>query len=41
MCWNGEKGDELTLVAACRDALQMTSAEEEAKLEEEFKPVID
>jgi len=38
--WSGEQGDELTLVAACRDVLRVVSAEEGTKFEDELKPVI-
>ena len=38
--WTGEKGDELTLVAACRDVLRVISAQEGTKYDEELGPVI-
>ena len=39
--WRGDQGDELTLVAACRDVLRLVSAEEGTSFEDELKPVID
>ncbi|WP_049998744.1 IS1595 family transposase [Halococcus sediminicola] len=38
--WTGEQGDEMTLVAACRDVLQVISAEEGSKYDENLGPVI-
>ncbi|WP_343750071.1 IS1595-like element ISHsa2 family transposase, partial [Halococcus dombrowskii] len=39
--WTGEQGDEMTLVAACRDVLQVISAEEGSKYDENLGPVIE
>ena len=39
--WSGEQGDELTLVAACRDVLRVVSAEEGTTFDDELKPVIE
>ena len=38
---SGEQGDELTLVAACRDVLRVVSAEEGSKYDENLGPVIE
>lgn len=38
--WTGEPGDELTLVAACRDVLRVVSAEEGSAYDENLGPVI-
>ena len=39
--WTGEQGDELTLVAACRDVLRVVSAEEGTNYDDELGPVIE
>lgn len=39
--WTGGQGDELTLVAACRNVLRIVTAEEGTEFERELKPVID
>ena len=39
--WKGEQGDEMTLVAACRDVLRVVSAEEGSAYDENLSPVID
>jgi hypothetical protein len=39
--WTGEQGDELTLVAACRDVLRVVSAEEGTDYDEDLAPVIE
>ena len=39
--WTGEQGDEMTLVAACRDVLRVISAEEGSKYDENLGPVIE
>jgi ribosomal protein S27AE len=39
--WSGEQGDELTLVAGCRDDLRVVSAEEGTRYDEELGPVIE
>ncbi|MGN8216775.1 IS1595 family transposase [Halococcus morrhuae DSM 1307] len=39
--WTGERGDEMTLVAACRDVLRVISAEEGSKYDENLGPVIE
>ena len=39
--WAGEQGDEMTLVAACRDVLRVVSAEEGSAYAENLGPVID
>jgi transposase-like protein len=39
--WSGEQGDELTLVAACRDVLRVVSAEEGSAYEENLGLVIE
>ena len=39
--WTGEQGDELTLVAACRDVLRVVSAEEASAYDENLGPVIE
>jgi len=39
--WSGEQGDEMTLVAACRDVLRVVSAEEGTRFDDELKPVIE
>jgi hypothetical protein len=39
--WTGEQGDEMTLVAACRDVLRVISAEERSKHDENPGPVIE
>ena len=39
--WSGEQGDELTLVAACRDVLRVVSAEEGSAYDENLGPVIE
>ena len=39
--WTGEHGDELTLVAACRDVLRVVSAEEGTDYDEELGTVIE
>jgi len=39
--WSGDQGDELTLVAACREVLRVVSAEEETTFDDELKPVIE
>ena len=39
--WSGEQGDELTLVAACRDVLRVVPVEKGSKYEENLGPVID
>ena len=37
----GEQGDELTLVAACRDVLRVVSAQEGSDYEDDLGPVIE
>ena len=37
----GHQGDELTLVAACRDVLRVVSAQEESDYEDDIWPVIE
>ena len=37
----GGQGDEVTLVAACRDVLRMVSAQEGSDYEDDFGPVIE
>ncbi|PSQ16500.1 IS1595 family transposase [Halobacteriales archaeon QS_8_69_26] len=39
--WSGEWGDELTLVAACRDSLRVVAAEEGVAYDEELGPVLE
>jgi hypothetical protein len=39
--WSGEQGDELTLVAGCRDDLRVVSAEEGTRYDDELGPVIE
>jgi len=39
--WTGEQGDEMTLVAACRDVLRVVSAQEGSDYEEDLGPVIE
>ncbi len=39
--WSGKHGDELTLVAACRDVLRVISAEEGVAYDDELGPVIE
>ena len=39
--WSGEQGDDMTLVAACRDALRVVSAEEGVAYDEELAPVLE
>jgi hypothetical protein len=39
--WSGEQGDELTLVAACRDVLRVVSTEEGSKYDENLGTVIE
>lgn len=39
--WTGEQGDEMTLVAACRDVLRVVSAEEGSAYDENLGPVIE
>jgi len=39
--WTGEQGDELTLVAGCRDDLRVVSAEEGTRYDDELGPVIE
>ena len=39
--WTGEQGDEMTLVAACRDVLRVVSAEEGSAYEKNLGPVIE
>ena len=39
--WTGEQGDELTLVAACRDVLRVVSAAEGTDYDEDLAPMID
>ena len=39
--WTGEQGDELTLVAACRDVLRVVSAAEGTGYDEDLAPVIE
>ena len=39
--WSGEHGDEMTLVAACRDVLRVVSAEEGSAYDENLGPVIE
>jgi len=39
--WTGEQGDEVTLVAACRDVLRVVSAQEGSDCEEDLEPVIE
>jgi len=39
--WTGDQGDELTLVAACRDVLRVVSAQEGSDYEDDLAPVIE
>ncbi|TSD09190.1 IS1595 family transposase [Haloglomus irregulare] len=39
--WTGDQGDELTLVAACRDVLRVISAEKGTRYDEELAPVLE
>ena len=39
--WTGEQGEELTLVAACRDVLRVVPAEKGSAYDENLGPVID
>lgn len=39
--WKGEQGDDMTLVAACRDVLRVISAEEGSAFDENLGPVIE
>ncbi len=39
--WTGDQGDELTLVAACRDVLRVVSAQEGSDYDEDLGPVIE
>ena len=39
--WTGAQGDELTLVAACRDVLRVVSAQEGSDYEDDLGPVIE
>ena len=39
--WTGEQGDEVTLVAACRDVLRVVSAQEGSDYEDDLGPVIE
>ncbi len=39
--WTGEQGDELTLVAACRDVLRVVSAQEGSDYQDDLGPVIE
>jgi hypothetical protein len=39
--WTGDQGDELTLVAACRDVLRVVSTQEGSDYEDDFGPVIE
>jgi len=39
--WTGEQGDEMVLVAACRDVLRVVSAQEGTDYEEDLAPVIE
>ena len=39
--WSGDQGDEMTLVAACRDVLRVVSAEEGSAYDKNLGPVID
>ena len=39
--WTGEQGDELTLVAACRDVLRVVSAKERTDYDDDLAPVIE
>lgn len=37
----GDQGDELTIVAACRDVLHVVSAQERSDYEDDLAPVIE
>jgi len=39
--WSGDQGDELTLVAACRDVLRVISAEKGTRYNEDLAPVLE
>jgi len=39
--WTGGQGDEVTLVAACRDVLLVVSAAEETDYDDDLAPVIE
>lgn len=39
--WTGDQGDELTLVAACRDVLRVVAAEKGTRYDEELAPVLE
>lgn len=39
--WTGDLGDELTLIAACRDVLRVVAAQEGSDYEEDLSPVIE
>ena len=39
--WTGDQGDEMTLVAACRDVLRVVSAQEGSDYEDDLAPVIE
>ena len=39
--WTGDQGDEMTLVAACRDVLRVVSAQEASDHEDNLEPVIE
>ncbi len=39
--WSGDQGDDMTLVAACRDVLRVISAEEGSAYDENLDPVIE
>ena len=39
--WTGEQGDEVTLIAACRDVLHVVSPQEGSDYEDALEPVIE
>jgi len=39
--WNGDPGDDLTLIGACRDVLRVVSVEEGVDYDEELGPVLE